>query len=155
MNCVIRAAEPRDVKTIHSLIYELAVFEKAPHEMVNTPEKLLEHGFGAHPFFICFVAEVDNDIVGMSLNYIRYSTWKGPVLYLEDLIVTESQRGKGYGKALFEHTLNYAKQNAFARLQWQVLDWNTPAIDFYKGFGAGFDAEWLNAWVELHKEINS
>ncbi|MBL7836487.1 MAG: GNAT family N-acetyltransferase [Bacteroidetes bacterium] len=149
MSCLIRPAEPRDVTAIHQLIYELAVYEKAPHEMVNTPEKLLEHGFGAQPLFICFVAELNQKVVGMSLNYVRYSTWKGPVLYLEDLIITESQRGKGFGKALFLHTLEYARMYGYARLQWQVLDWNTPAVDFYKSFDAGFDGEWLNAWIEF------
>lgn len=149
MSFQIRDARPEDVEAIHRLIYELAVYEKAPEQMVNTTQRLLEHGFGPNPHYICFIGEVDGNIVGMSFNYIRYSTWKGPVLYLEDLIVTESERGKGYGKALFEHTLSYARNNGFARLSWQVLDWNTPAIDFYKSFGAGFDPEWLNSWIEL------
>lgn len=149
MSFQIRAARPDDVGAIHRLIYELAVYEKAPEQMVNTPERLLEHGFGPNPYYICFIGEADGQVVGMSFNYVRYSTWKGPVLYLEDLIVTESERGKGYGKALFQHTLDYAQKNGYARLSWQVLDWNTPAIEFYKSFGAGFDGEWLNAWVEF------
>jgi len=149
MSLIIRNATPSDMTAVFDLIVELAIFEKAPSEVINTPEKLVKHGFGQQPLFICFVAEFEGKIVGMSLNYIRYSTWKGPVLYLEDLIVTESLRGNGFGKALFQHTLTYAKDNGYKRLQWQVLDWNQPAIDFYKSFNSGFDPEWLNAWVEF------
>lgn len=149
MSLIIRNATPSDMTAVFDLIVELAIFEKAPNEVINTPEQLVNHGFGQQPLFICFVAEFEGKIVGMSLNYIRYSTWKGPVLYLEDLIVTESMRGKGYGKALLEHTLTYARENGYKRLQWQVLDWNQSAIDFYKTFDAGFDPEWLNAWVEF------
>lgn len=146
---VVRNAEPKDVEAIFQLIKELAIFEKAPEQVINTPESLLKDGFGDKPLFHCFVAELNAEIVGMSLCYIRYSTWKGPVLYLEDLIVTEIHRGKGLGKALFEHTLAYAKSNGYARLQWQVLDWNKPAIDFYHNYNSSFDDEWLNAWIEL------
>jgi GNAT superfamily N-acetyltransferase len=149
MNLIIRPALASDMTAVHDLIVELAIYEKAPNEVINTPEKLIKDGFGTQPLFICFVAELDGNIKGMSLNYIRYSTWKGAVLYLEDLIVTESLRGKGIGKALFQHTLKYAKDNGFKRLQWQVLDWNQPAIDFYKTFQANLDPEWLNAWVNL------
>jgi GNAT superfamily N-acetyltransferase len=145
----IRTANANDVQAIYGLIYELAVFEKAPEQCINTPEQLLKDGFGAHPAYICFVAESDADIVGISLCYVRYSTWKGCCLYLEDLIVTESMRGNGIGKALFQHTLQFAESQSYARLQWQVLDWNQGAIDFYKAFNASFDSEWLNAWVEL------
>lgn len=144
---IIRNAEPSDVERIHALIKELAVYEKAPQEVITTPQILLEDGFGPQPAYICFVAETEQGVQGISLCYVRYSTWKGRVLYLEDLIVTESMRGRGIGKALFEFTLNYAKDNQFQRLSWQVLDWNQPAIDFYKQFGAGFDPEWLNAWI--------
>ncbi|HEY1047732.1 MAG TPA: GNAT family N-acetyltransferase [Bacteroidia bacterium] len=144
----IRPANIEDVTSIHELILELAVFEKAPNEVITSPESLAIDGFGPKPLFICFVAEYDSKIVGMSLCYIRFSTWKGSVLYLEDLIVTESYRGKGIGKALFQYTLNYSKSNGFQRLSWQVLEWNQPAIDFYKTFGANLDAEWTNAWIE-------
>ena len=147
----IRPAAPEDVSAIHRLIYELAVFEKAPEQFVLTQEKLLEDGFGTSPKYICFIAEQEQTILGMSFCYLRYSTWKGPVLYLEDLIVSESHRRKGIGKALFEFTCDYALAHNYTRLQWQVLDWNQSAIDFYKRFNASFDPEWLNAWVELKK----
>lgn len=149
MSLSIRHAVPADMPAVFDLIVELAIYEKAPNEVINSPEQLVKDGFGAQPLFICFVAVYDGVIVGMSLNYVRYSTWKGAVLYLEDLIVTESFRGKGIGKALFQHTLQYATQNGYQRLQWQVLDWNQPAIDFYKTFKADFDPEWLNAWINL------
>jgi GNAT superfamily N-acetyltransferase len=132
---------------MHELIYELAEFEKAPQEYVNTPEKLLADGFGPNPFYVCFVAEWDNHLVGMSLCYIRYSTWKGPCLYLEDLIVTESMRGKGIGKALLDFTIEYAQKNNFNKLQWQVLDWNESAIQFYKKYKSDFDGEWINVSI--------
>jgi GNAT superfamily N-acetyltransferase len=145
----IRIAISKDIPSIHRLIYELAVFEKAPEQFILSQEQLLEDGFGNHPQYICFVAEQENTIVGMSFCYVRYSTWKGPVLYLEDLIVTESSRRNGIGKALFQHTCDYAKSNNYNRVQWQVLDWNQSAIEFYKHFNASFDPEWLNAWVEF------
>jgi GNAT superfamily N-acetyltransferase len=145
----IRLAHAGDAPIIHDLIYELAVFERAPEQMVNTVDDIIRDGFGENPAFICFIAETEGQVVGMSLCYIRYSTWKGKVLYLEDLIVREEYRGKGIGKALFQHTLDYARQQQYRRVSWQVLDWNQKAIDFYKPFGAGFDPEWLNAWVDL------
>jgi GNAT superfamily N-acetyltransferase len=144
----IRKAEINDVPAILALIQELAVFEKAPEQVINTIAQLEHDGFGASPLYICFVAELQDQIIGMSFCYTRYSTWKGPCLYLEDLIVTEAYRGKGYGKLLFEYTLQYATSHHYKRLQWQVLDWNESAIDFYKGFNSQFDAEWLNAFID-------
>lgn len=149
LSCRIRNAKPEDVNAIHALIGELAEFEKAPHEFVNTPEKLLKDGFGDNPLYMCFVAEVEGQVAGMSFCYVRYSTWKGKVLYLEDLIVKEEYRGKGIGTALFAHTIAYAREHGYFRLQWQVLDWNEPAIAFYRKFSASFDPEWLNAWVDV------
>jgi GNAT superfamily N-acetyltransferase len=147
----IRHAHIGDVQHIYDLIYELAVFEKAPEQMVNPVDDIARDGFGPEPAFIAFMAEYDGVVTGMSLCYIRYSTWKGKVLYLEDLVVKKAYRGKGIGKALFEFTLNYARERQYSRVSWQVLDWNQPAIDFYKSFNAGFDPEWLNAWIELGK----
>ncbi|MES2618555.1 MAG: GNAT family N-acetyltransferase [Bacteroidota bacterium] len=145
----IREATVADCNAIFDLITELAIFEKAPEMVINTPEQLRLDGFGPNPLYICFVAESDDTIVGMSFCYIRYSTWVGRVLYLEDLIVTESKRHLGIGSALLEHTIQYGKANNFKRVSWQVLDWNTPAIEFYKKYNAGFDPEWLNAWITL------
>lgn len=145
----IREAISTDCKAIFDLITELAIFEKAPEMVSNTPEQLLKDGFGPNPLYTCFIAEYNGEIVGMSFCYTRYSTWIGKVLYLEDLIVTESKRHLGIGSALLEHTIQYGKANNFNRVSWQVLDWNTQAIEFYKKYNAGFDPEWLNAWINL------
>lgn len=145
----IRPSVSADVAAMMQLIHELAVFEKAPNEVVANAETLLQSGFQEHPLFVAWVAEKDGLIVGMALCYIRYSTWKGPVLYLEDLIVTESFRGNGIGKALFEKCIAHAKHNNYRRMVWQVLDWNTPAIDFYKDYGAQIEYGWLNASIDF------
>ena len=149
MSFHIRPSVPTDVAAMMQLIHELAVFEKAPNEVVANAETLLQSGFQEHPLFVAWVAEKDGLILGMALCYIRYSTWKGPVLYLEDLIVTESFRGNGIGKALFEKCIAHAKHNNYRRMVWQVLDWNTPAIDFYKGYGAQIEDGWLNASIDF------
>ena len=149
MSFSIRPSTPHDVTAMMQLIEELALFEKAPNEVVATADTLLTCGFGEHPLFVAWVAEYNNEIVGLALCYIRYSTWKGPVLYLEDLIVTESHRGQGIGKSLFETCIEYAKSKKYRKMVWQVLDWNTPAIDFYKGYGADLDPEWLNASLDF------
>lgn len=149
MSFHIRPSVPADVAAMMQLIHELAVFEKAPNEVVANAETLLQSGFQEHPLFVAWVAEKDGLIVGMALCYIRYSTWKGPVLYLEDLIVTESFRSNGIGKALFEKCIAHARYNNYRRMVWQVLDWNTPAIDFYKGYGAQIEDGWLNASIDF------
>jgi GNAT superfamily N-acetyltransferase len=140
----IRQGTAADVPAAFALIQELALFEKAPHEVENTIEQMLADGFGPHPVYGFLVAEIDNRVVGISLYYYRYSTWKGKRLYLEDLIVTESYRGKGIGKLLFDATIDFARENACNGISWQVLEWNTPAIEFYKKFDASFDSEWIN-----------
>ncbi len=145
----IRPAQAEDCEALHRLILELAIFERAEEMMVNTTERLLKDGFGEQPQYTCFVAEMEAVVVGMSFCYTRYSTWIGKVLYLEDLIVQQDKRGEGIGKLLMDYTIAYAKANGFARVSWQVLDWNTPAIDFYKKYNAEFDPEWLNVWVDL------
>jgi GNAT superfamily N-acetyltransferase len=143
-NIVIRTGTREDIPAAFALVQELALFEKAPHEVDNTPERMLQDGFGENPVFGFLMAEAGGQPVGMSLYYFRYSTWKGRRLYLEDLIVTEAYRGKGLGKLLFEATMKKALELNCYGMSWQVLDWNTPAIEFYKKYGAALDGEWVN-----------
>jgi len=149
VSILIRNSSPLDTAAMMRLIHELALFEKSPNEVVANEETLLKYGFGENPLFVSWVAELDGLVVGMALCYIRYSTWKGPVLYLEDLVVTQSHRSKGIGKLLFEKCIDYAMTQEYPRMVWQVLDWNQPAIEFYKGYQASFDAEWLNAYIDF------
>lgn len=144
MKFTVRPGKESDCAEILSLIKELAVFEKAADE-VDIDEEILKHdGFGEHPIYDLFVAEFGDKIVGMALFYEKYSTWKGRSIYLEDLIVTEKLRGKGIGKALFNAVAEEAKKRNSGRMEWQVLDWNQSAIDFYKSAGAELDSEWIN-----------
>jgi GNAT superfamily N-acetyltransferase len=145
----IRLANESDVQAIYDLIKELAIFEKAEFELQNTPEQLLIDGFKENPIYYCIVAEENQTLVGMSFLYVRYSTWKGRVLYLEDLVVKESFRNKGIGTQLMKETIEFAKLNGFNRIQWQVLDWNVDAIRFYQKFNAQFDEEWTNVHFNL------
>lgn len=147
----IRDGRREDLPTVLTLIKELAAFERAPHEVTNTIEQLEQDGFGARPIYGFFVAESSGDIIGLSLYYWRYSTWKGKRLYLEDIIVTESQRGKGAGKLLFERTMKKALEENCTGMMWQVLDWNEPAIAFYKRYGSKLDAEWVNCNLEAEQ----
>jgi len=140
----IRKGEKADLPDAFRLIKELALFEKAPEEVTNTIEMMEEDGFGSNPIYGFIVAEDEGEIVGMSMYYYRYSTWKGKRLYLEDLIVTEKARGTGIGKDLLDRTVEIAKETNCTGVMWQVLDWNTPAIDFYKKYGASLDEEWIN-----------
>ncbi|WP_428741563.1 N-acetyltransferase family protein [Tenacibaculum sp.] len=136
MSFIIRAGEQKDAQAILDLIVELAVFEKEPNAVEVTVEDIIKDGFLDTPKFKTFVAEEDNKIIGMALFYERYSTWKGKAIHLEDLMVTQSKRGIGAGKALYTSVLNYAYENGCKRVAWEVLDWNTGAIDFYKSTGA-------------------
>ena len=136
----IRKAEATDMSSVLNLIQELATFEKEPDAVIVTEQDLIQHGFGQDSLFTCFVAEVGHQIVGMALGYPRYSTWKGPTLHLEDLIVTNSFKGKGIGRALFSDFIAFGHEQGGKRIEWAVLDWNTSAIDFYTRNGAlGFD----------------
>lgn len=144
----IRKGLKADLPRVLELIKELATYEKAPHEVINTVEWMEKDGFGAHPIFGFFVAEVEGAIQGISLYYWRYSTWKGKRLYLEDIVVTESMRGKGIGKLLFDRTMQHALDEHCTGMMWQVLDWNEPAINFYKKYGAKLDGEWVNCSLE-------
>lgn len=152
MDYTIRKAVKEDVPAALALINELAVFEKEPDAVVVTEAELLNDGFGDKPLYGLLVAEVSNNVVGIALYYYRYSTWKGKCLYLEDLVVTETMRGKGVGSALFEATLNQAKEDNCRKMNWQVLDWNTPAIDFYKKYNAELDGEWINGSITIREK---
>ena len=141
---VIRKAVKEDCPRILELIHELAVYERAPDEVTVTLEHFEESGFGKQPVWWAFVAEIDGVIVGFALYYIRYSTWKGQRMYLEDIVVTEDMRGKGLGAALFERLLEEMHEKKLNGIVWQVLEWNEPAIKFYKKYNATFDNEWVN-----------
>ena len=149
MSIIIRDAVREDVPTMFELIKELALYEKAPEQVTNTVEQMYVDGFGDNPIFGTIVLEVESEIVGMALYYFRYSTWKGKRLYLEDLIVSETMRGRGLGEKLLESVIEKARQTACTGLMWQVLDWNEPAINFYKKFGAKFDEEWVNVNIDF------
>ncbi|MEJ6792026.1 MAG: GNAT family N-acetyltransferase [Lacinutrix sp.] len=142
MKYSIRLSTKNDMKSVHNLIIELAVFEKEPDAIEVTVKNLMEDGFGKEPKFICFVAENDEEIVGAALIYKRYSTWKGEVLHLEDLIVKEQMRGSGLGTALLDEVVKYANQIGVKRVSWEVLDWNEPAIVFYEKKGADVKRDW-------------
>jgi GNAT superfamily N-acetyltransferase len=149
MSIIIRESVREDVPAMFELIKELALFEKSPEQVTNTIDQMYEDGFGENPIFGTIIAEVDGKVVGMSLYYFRYSTWKGKRLYLEDLIVSETMRGKGLGEKLLEATIEKARETSCTGLMWQVLDWNTAAINFYKKFGARFDEEWVNVHIDF------
>jgi GNAT superfamily N-acetyltransferase len=141
----LRVARKEDCPRLLELIQELADYEKAPLEVSVTLAEFEDAGFGQHPVWKAFVTEVDGVIAGFALYYIRYSTWKGCRLYLEDLIVTKSMRGKGLGKLLFNRLIQEAQELGFNGMTWQVLDWNEPAINFYKKYEANIEPGWLNA----------
>ncbi len=145
----IRVARREDCPRILELIHELAVFEKAPDEVTVTLAEMEDCGFGDRAIWQSLVAEVDGKIEGIALHYDRYSTWKGRRLYLEDLIVTEKLRGSGIGKRLLDELMAYAKEQKYNGMVWQVLDWNQPAINFYKKYNAKFEDEWVNVSVEF------
>jgi GNAT superfamily N-acetyltransferase len=149
MNPTIRHATENDVPQIMGLIHELALFEKAPEAVINTTEQMKKDGFGANPLFKCLVAETSAGIIGFALYYYRYSTWKGKCLYLEDFYVKEDFRNFGVGKLLFDTIIETAKHDNCKRINWQVLDWNEPAIKFYEKYNSGFDKEWWNGYIEL------
>lgn len=140
----VRRAKKEDCARIMELIRELADYEKAPEQVTVSLEHFENSGFGENPVWWAFVAEENSVILGFALYYIRYSTWKGQRMYLEDLLVTDHARGRGIGSLLMKRLIGEVKEKGFNGLSWQVLDWNTPAIEFYKKFNASFDDEWIN-----------
>lgn len=149
MSIIIRRATKEDCPRLLELVRELAEYEKAPNEVTVTLEHFTESGFGPNPVWWAFCAEENGIVQGFALYYIRYSTWKGQAMYLEDILVTESMRGRGMGKLLFDRLIVEAKEKGFNRMVWQVLEWNEPAINFYKKYGANFDAEWVNCSIDI------
>lgn len=146
---IIREAGEADCTQMLALIRELALYEEAPEEVTVSLEEFIDAGFGNKPVWWAYVAEHQGKIVGISLFYIRYSTWKGRRLYLEDIVVTEAMRGQGIGKKLFDTTVAYGKKHRLKGMVWQVLDWNKPAIEFYKKYKADFDEKWLNVSINF------
>jgi GNAT superfamily N-acetyltransferase len=147
MEITIRRAVKDDCPRLLELVKELAEYERAPGEVTVTLAHFTESGFGEKPVWWAFVAEVDKRIVGFALYYVRYSTWKGQAMYLEDIIITNEMRGKGIGRLLFDRLIEEAREKKFNRIIWQVLEWNEPAINFYKKYNADMDAEWLNCSI--------
>ena len=150
MSFIVRKAERQDMPQVLDLIKELAVFEKEPDAVEVTVEDLEKEGYGNNPLFHCFVAELDEKIVGIALVYYRFSTWKGRTIHLEDLIVSESHRGTGIGMALYKKVMEFADDNKVKRVEWNVLDWNTNAIEFYENTGAHILDDWRV--VQMSKE---
>lgn len=144
----IRKGEKKDMNGVLALIQELATFEKEPDAVLITTDDLIRDGFGDKPLFEVFVAEVENQIVGIALYYYRYSTWKGKTIHLEDLVVKDSMRGTGLGYALYSEIIKQGQKDKVRRIEWNVLDWNTPAIDFYENSGAKILDEWRVAQMD-------
>lgn len=142
MDYTIRVAQREDMKQVLKLIQELAIFEKEDDAVEVSVQDLEEDGFGKQKLFHCFVVEKSDKIVGMALVYPRYSTWKGPVIHLEDLIVTKEMRGSGLGTALLNEVVKYGNDLGVKRISWEVIDWNEPAIGFYESKGANVMRDW-------------
>jgi len=150
MNIIIRKAAKEDCPRMMELVQELAIYEKAPGEVTVSLDHFVESGFGENPVWWAFVAEMNGKVEGFALYYIRYSTWKGQRMYLEDLIVTENLRGLGAGSLLVNKLIEVAKEKNYSGIAWQVLEWNEPAINFYKKyFDANFDPEWINCSIDI------
>lgn len=140
----LRTARESDMPAVLGLIQALATYEKAPDAVINTVEQLTEDGFGNSKIFDCIVLEDKQEVIGFALYFTGYSTWKGKTLYLEDFLVDERYRGQGLGQLLFDAVVDEAKRRNVKRMDWQVLEWNEPALNFYKKNNAGLDPEWVN-----------
>jgi GNAT superfamily N-acetyltransferase len=152
MNYTVRKGEKKDMSSVWLLIKELAAFENEPDAVEVSVKDLEDDGFSKKPKFEILVGELDNEIVGIALFYYRYSTWKGPTIHLEDLVVKEDKRGLGIGKALYNEVMRFAYSKKVRRVDWDVLDWNTAAIQFYEKSGATMHKEW-NAVKMYEKEL--
>lgn len=148
MPVLVRKGMKEDMQAVHALICELALYEKAPQEVTNTVEDMQRDGFGDQPVFRCLVAESEGVIVGMAIYFIKYSTWKGKGVYLDDIVVTEPLRGKGIGSRLFDEVIRDSFSLGANQMHWQVLDWNEPAIRFYRKYNASLDGEWINCKLD-------
>ena len=144
MDSLIRIGTVNDLPQVLNLIKDLAAFENEPYEVEVTISEMQNWGFGKDKIYDFFVIEIDNKIIGLALYYFKYSTWKGKCLFLEDIIVKENVRNKGYGKKLFNAVVEVAKNTAVKRMEWQVLDWNKNAIEFYNKYQANLDSKWIN-----------
>lgn len=153
-NIHLRVAVKEDCIRLLELVNELALYEKAPQEVTVTLEEFEAAGFGEKPVWKAYVAEVGGLVVGFALYYIRFSTWKGCRMYLEDFIVTEAMRGRGIGKLLFDQLIIEAKEMGFSGMVWQVLNWNEPALNFYAKYQASIEASWLNAALSKEQLLN-
>jgi len=150
MKIEIRKAERKDCPRLMELIHQLAVYEKAPEAVIVSHKHFEKSGFGEKPVWWGFVAEAEGKVQGFALYYIRYSTWKGQRMYLEDILVDKAYRGMGIGKLLFDKLIEEAKRKEFSGMMWQVLNWNKPAINFYKKYeGVIIDNEWLNCSINF------
>ncbi len=145
---IIRKGNPEDMEAVLGLIKELAAFENEPEAVLITVEDLIRDGFGTIPLFHVFVAEVESEIAGIALYYYRYSTWKGKTIHLEDLVVKDKMRGTGLGYALYSEIIKQGKKDKVRRVEWNVLDWNTPAIAFYEKSGAKILDDWKVAQMD-------
>ena len=154
----IRKAEKKDLPPVLELIQELATFEKEPDAVEVTVSDLEKAGFGPEAFYTCFVAEANNKIEGMALVYFRFSTWKGKTVHLEDLVVRQEMRGTGMGSALYKKVISYSLEQGVKRAEWVVLDWNTPAVEFYERSGANVLQDWNTVQMDeiaMKKFVNS
>lgn len=148
MKTLIRPAESTDCDGMYKLIKELAIYVKAEERLIITPETLTKDGFGENPSFLAFVAEENEEIIGTAIFYYKYSTWKGKAIYLEDLVVKQSHRGRDIGSKLFNAVRTYAKEHGAQRMDWQIYAFNKPALSFYKKHKASLEEGWVNGYIQ-------